>query len=124
DPVFQPLTVAGNKYKYKNRQGGGYYLRHDDPDDIRHGQLKGLSEEPIRSLIKKVSINTIGYKITAHDMRRTCAASARAGGMDSKRIQRLLRHSSLQVTEGYIGEEPDIGQSIPDNLVSLNIQTI
>lgn len=124
DPVFQPLTVAGNKYKYGNKQGGGYYLRHDDPDDIRHGQLKGLSEEPIRSLIKRASTNAIGYKITAHDMRRTCAASARAGGMDTKRIQVLLRHSSQNITEAYIGEQPDLGQSIPDEMVVLNIQTI
>lgn len=124
DPVFQPLTVAGNKYKYGNKQGGGYYLRHDDPDDIRHEQLKGLSEEPIRSLIKRASTNAIGYKITAHDMRRTCAASARAGGMDTKRIQVLLRHSSQNITEAYIGEQPDLGQSIPDEMVVLNIQTI
>lgn len=57
--------------------------------------------------IVKTHAHKIGIEVTAHDLRRTYAALAREfGGVEAMTtIQQQLGHSSIQVTEMYIGEE-------------------
>ncbi|HEV2710523.1 MAG TPA: tyrosine-type recombinase/integrase [Edaphobacter sp.] len=42
----------------------------------------------------------------AHDLRRTCAKLCRKGSGDLEQIKFLLGHSSIQMTECYLGSEP------------------
>jgi integrase len=44
----------------------------------------------------------IGKRVTCHDLRRTAADVARAGGADIWKIQTLLGHKSIDTTRRYL----------------------
>lgn len=46
----------------------------------------------------------INKKVTNHIARHTFASFADRSGLDSRTISKMLNHSSLKVTEGYLGE--------------------
>ena len=60
--------------------------------------LDNLSKDRIRPLLKaKSSVRWLGW----HAFRRGLATNLHAMGVDDMTIQRILRHSSVQVTQGY-----------------------
>lgn len=61
---------------------------------------------------KEIGIERSG----AHDLRRTCAKLCRKAGGDLEQIKFLLRHSSIQTTERYLGSEQDIAIAVNDSL--------
>jgi integrase len=61
---------------------------------------------------KKIGIEFFG----SHDLRRTRAKLCRKSGGDLEQINFLLGHSSIQMTERYLGSEQDIEIAVNDNL--------
>jgi integrase len=61
---------------------------------------------------KQIGIERFG----AHDLRRTCAKLCRKSGGDLEQIKFLLRHSSIQTTERYLGSDQEIVVAVNDNL--------
>jgi site-specific recombinase XerD len=57
-----------------------------------------------------------GFDIAPHDLRRTFAKLARAGGAEYDQIQFSLGHSSVKTTEGYVGQSQDLVDAPADHL--------
>lgn len=55
-----------------------------------------------------------GLDVNPHDLRRTIAGILDARGVEMKDIQRLLRHESVAVTEGYLAKNPARARAIMD----------
>lgn len=58
----------------------------------------------------------IGLTIRPHDLRRTCANLCRRQGGDLEQIQLLLGHSSVQVTESYLGSQQHLTEAPNDRI--------
>jgi integrase/recombinase XerD len=58
----------------------------------------------------------IGIAIRPHDLRRTCAKLCRREGGDLEQIQLLLGHSSIQVTESYLGTRQSLCEAPNDRI--------
>jgi len=58
----------------------------------------------------------IGLSIRPHDLRRTCAKLCHRQGGDLEQIQLLLGHSSVQVTESYVGTQQHIAEAPNDRI--------
>jgi integrase len=58
----------------------------------------------------------IGVSIRPHDLRRTCAKLCRRQGGDLEQIQLLLGHSSVQVTESYLGPRQHMAEAPNDRI--------
>lgn len=54
--------------------------------------------------------------LAAHDLRRTHAKLARAGGAPLEQIQIVLGHASIQTTEKYLGARQDLSDAPCDRL--------
>lgn len=100
-PVWQP--------RHRDR----YYLaiRRYDPS-------RGISHQAIRDIIAKRSLAALGYKIAAHDTRRTAASLAHNAGMPLPDIQQLLRHKHASITLAYIGTKPNFEERALDHYVA------
>ena len=59
---------------------------------------------------------TIGISVRPHDLRRTCATLCRRQGGDLEQIQLLLGHSSVQVTESYLGTQQHLAEAPNDRI--------
>jgi len=59
---------------------------------------------------------TIGVSIRPYDLRRTCAKLCRRLGGDLEQIQLLLGHSSVQVTESYLGTQQHLAEAPNDRI--------
>lgn len=85
------------------------------------GDKQPISPGGLRLIVKKVVKEAIDVDITAHDMRRTVAALARANGMDYDEIRTLLRHQSIGTTEKYVGTPPQLSKSLVSNRVHFQL---
>jgi integrase len=75
-----------------------------------------LSDWAVWSVVEQ-SAKEIGVeRFGAHDLRRTCAKLCRKAGGDLEQIKFLLGHSSIQMTERYLGSEQEITVAVNDNL--------
>lgn len=64
-------------------------------------RLRGYSYASVDRLILSAG-QRIGKRVTCHDLRRTAADVARAGGADIWKIQTLLGHKSIDTTQRYL----------------------
>jgi integrase len=89
----------------------------------RHGSILGrtLSEQAVLDNVRQYG-QLIGVDIRPHDLRRTCAKLCRGRGGELEQIQILLGHSSIQVTEQYLGTKQDL-QHAPNDRVVLRWQS-
>jgi integrase len=62
----------------------------------------GISDQVIYKLVRKYS------HVSPHDLRRTFAKLAYRGGAPIEQIQFSLGHSSINVTQGYLGSKQDL----------------
>lgn len=85
----------------------------------RHSKITGpsISEQAILDTVRHYG-NQIGLAdIRPHDLRRTCAKLCRNRGGELEQIQFLLGHSSIQVTEQYLGSKQALHDAPNDRLV-------
>jgi integrase len=84
----------------------------------RHGKIlsRTLSEQAVLDNVRQYG-NQIGVDIRPHDLRRTCAKLCRSRGGELEQIQLLLGHSSIQVTEQYLGTKQNLHQAPNDRVV-------
>jgi site-specific recombinase XerD len=60
-----------------------------------------LTAMGLRSIFQRIG-NRAGIKISPHMLRRTFATQSLRGGMDILALQRLLGHSSVEMTSHYV----------------------
>jgi integrase len=82
------------------------------------GKVKeSMSGWAVWSVVEQ-SAREIGIeRFGAHDLRRTCAKLCRKNGGNIEQIKFLLGHSSIQITERYLGSEQEIEFAVNDNPV-------
>ncbi|HAS88872.1 MAG TPA: integrase [Desulfovibrio sp.] len=77
-------------------------ILHDSTSFFLNRDLRPLSDQSVRRIIKKYSsIAGVTENITPHMFRHTIATMLLENGVDIRNIQILLGHSSLSVTEIY-----------------------
>jgi integrase/recombinase XerD len=89
----------------------------------RAGQagLRGLSAPAFLQLVATYG-QLASLSVTPHDLRRTCAKLCRSSGGDLEQIQMLLGHSSIQITEQYLGTRQDLAKA-PNDRIGLRWST-
>lgn len=65
-------------------------------------KLERLRPEDVRKMLRRIS-KTVGFRVRPHALRRTFATLLHGNGVDIRFLQALLGHSSVQVTERYVG---------------------
>ncbi len=81
----------------------------------------GLSDKGIARAVSRYAGETGAIGIAAHDLRRSFAKLAHAGGSDLAQIQICLGHESLATTQKYLGSELNYSDSAADHL-GLNVR--
>jgi site-specific recombinase XerD len=84
----------------------------------RHGHINGdsISPQTVADVVKEHAA-ACGFKaLAAHDLRRTFAKLAYAGGAGLDQIQLSLGHASIRTTERYLGLEQDLHDAPCDRL--------
>jgi len=66
-----------------------------------------LSSQAVQDVVKQYA-KQCGYKLAAHDLRRTFARLSKNGGADLIQIQLSLGHENPSTTGKYIGEQQDL----------------
>jgi site-specific recombinase XerD len=80
-------------------------------------RISGASMTPqaVRDLVIEYT-SRLGYRIAAHDLRRTYAKLAYKGGSKLDQIQLSLGHASIRTTERYLGVSQDLTDAPCDRL--------
>lgn len=85
---------------------------------LKGGRLNGskpMSSQAVYNLVRQVG-KAIGEKLAAHDLRRTFAKMAHAGGAPLPAISYDLGHASLETTQRYLGLELDLDDTSCDHI--------
>jgi integrase/recombinase XerD len=80
-----------------------YVLAQNIPE---YRPIFGLTSRQIRYIVKKYG-NMIGVNVHPHTLRHSFAIHLVRGGMDLRRLQLLLGHSSLNMTQIYLQFKDD-----------------
>lgn len=85
----------------------------------RYGKITGrtLSEQAVLDNVRQYGQQIGLENIRPHDLRRTCAKLCRSRGGELEQIQLLLGHSSIQVTEQYLGTKQSLHNAPNDRFV-------
>jgi integrase len=75
-----------------------------------------LSVDGVWYIVKRYADELGGLKFAPHDLRRTGAQLARAGGAEIEQIQFTLGHSSVVTTERYLGGKLDLDDAAVDRM--------
>jgi integrase len=85
----------------------------------RHGKIasRSISEQAVLDNVRQYGKQIGLENIRPHDLRRTCAKLCRSRGGELEQIQLLLGHSSIQITEQYLGTKQDLQDAPNDRFV-------
>src|SRR5713226_1492398 len=113
-PMPTWVKVAIDAWTSAGGVAAGYVFRPVN----RAGQAQGdgLSEKVVWQLLQPYAAAAGVPGIAPHDCRRTCAKLCRAAGGESKQIQLLLGHASVQTTERYLGTNQDLVHAPNDGI--------
>lgn len=75
----------------------------------------GLSPQTMRDIVRRYG-QELGLPLAPHDLRRTFAKLARAGGSPLEQIQLSLGHASIQTTDRYLNSKQDFDDAPGDRL--------
>jgi integrase len=78
-------------------------------------ERESVTPGAINEVVKRTAL-AAGLAVSAHDLRRTYAKLARAGGSPLEQIQLSLGHASIQTTERYLGGTQDLVDAPGDRL--------
>lgn len=96
-PVFRPL-FHGDHIPYVGLNGF-------DPQCP-------MDPTALNKIVARHSQNVLGFRIGAHDMRRTMAYLMRSKGFEWDQIRDQLRHASIATTEHYVGREQNLAAAL------------
>lgn len=84
---------------------------------LKSGQITrdSMTPQAVYNLIAEYS-QRLGAPLAAHDLRRTFAKLAHAGGAGLDQIQLTLGHASIKTTERYLGVAQDLTDAPCDHL--------
>lgn len=106
--VVKPLAVILDRYKDQSEHYLFPILRQQPRDPKIDQRYQKHIESKTATLNKNYKLIAayagIKKKVTNHIARHTFASFADRSGLDSRTISKMLNHSSLKVTEGYLGE--------------------
>ena len=117
-PAADPRSIAEDTVLFQP------LLRGDHPVTIGlrgKSSTSGLSARAILKIVSRRSIHALGFEITAHDMRRTCAYLMRSHGYEWDQIRAQLRHRSIGTTEKYVGKAQDLSASLLSKRVHFDL---
>jgi integrase/recombinase XerD len=85
----------------------------------RHGKItsRTISEQAVLDNVRQYGKQIGLENIRPHDLRRTCAKLCRSRGGELEQIQLLLGHSSIQITEQYLGTKQNLQDAPNDRFV-------
>lgn len=83
----------------------------------KYGMGSSMSSQSIADVVHEYSA-AIGHPVAPHDLRRTFAKLCHTSGGKIEQIQISLGHSSIQVTERYLGINQDLKHA-PADLIPL-----
>jgi integrase len=89
-------TLAGELLVYRGSKSVGYVFSKAD----------GSRRSDVRRALSKIC-RLSGVNFTLHDLRRTFASHVAFGGNDLGAVQKILGHSSINTTMGYINHQVD-----------------
>jgi hypothetical protein len=91
----------------------------------RHGTPwdKGISENVICYVVRRVAERIQLDHIAPHDLRRTCAKLCHVNGGELEQIQFLLGHVSVLTTERYLGCKQNLEEPVNDRFGCLFSRT-
>ncbi len=95
----------------------GHIFRQVNKGDNLQGEK--LSSQAIQNIVKEYAAKC-GYKLAAHDLRRTYAKLARKANAPIDQIQLTLGHESVQTTERYLGTQQDLINA-PCDYIKINL---
>jgi integrase len=101
--------------RWKAEQGEAVYVFPDSKGNIR----KRTNRDEERRLVKVGRNLQIDVRVSPHVFRHTFATWACARTQDPRKIQRLMRHASIQTTMGYVHGSADLADVI-DKLPALS----
>lgn len=105
-PIWQPL-IHGNNYAIIDNNGY-------DPQ-------QGMSNNAIRNIFKRRTIQHLGREVKPHDARRTTAKMLKDMDAPLEVTQRKLRHSNLATTAIYIGKKQDHKSTRTDQYIEFTL---
>jgi len=108
-PLWQSLTRSGNYLPINHITG----INQRTKQPTFYSPLAGMSTSGITGIIADRA------GIAPHDVRRTFARMCFKSGMSIIDISKAMRHSSVSITEAYIGIDPDYKKSNLANYVTL-----
>jgi integrase len=108
-PLWQSLTRSGNHLPIGHRTGTNRKTK----EPTFYSPSIGMSISGITGIIKRRA------GIAPHDVRRTFAYLAFRAGMPIAAISRQMRHSSIAITQIYIGDLQDYKKSNLSNYITL-----
>ncbi len=77
---------------------------------------EGITEKVVWHVVKRFA-NAVGIpKLSPHDRRRTCARLRHTAGGELEQIQFLLKHSSVDTTERYLGCKQRLRLAVNDHI--------
>lgn len=86
----------------------------------QRGAITGpLGERSLWNVVARYA-KLAGVEVAPHDLRRSFAQLSRRGGADIEQIQKVLGHSSVSVTQNYLGTALDLDDS-PSDRVGLSL---
>lgn len=87
---------------------------------LAKGQMgQALSTQAIADIVHEYSA-AVGHPVAPHDLRRTFAKLCYTSGAKIDQIQKSLGHSSITVTERYLGTEQDLVNA-PGDLIGMEL---
>lgn len=107
-PLWQPL-LKGDAIPYIGLRG--------------KTATSGITPRSILHLVSRRTEAALGYEVTAHDMRRTCAYLMRSYGFEWAQIRDKLRHQSIATTEKYVGVELNLSKGLLSHRIEFDIPT-
>jgi integrase len=99
-----PRRIEGDRSVWQPLRRGGHRV---EADAWWYRPARGMTDGSLGDVIKRRVEGVLDVTFSAHDARRTLAATLHKAGALVNVIQKILRHKDAAVTLGYIGEPPD-----------------